>query len=160
MSKSSVRMDLVVLAVGTALLVVGVAAGGSIHASAWPWLEYVVFGAAYLLAGWNVLAAAVRGIFRGRVFDENFLMTVATGGAFAIRLPSEAVAVMIFFKVGEILEHLSVDRSRRSIRRLLDLRPDSARMRRSGELVDVRPEEVPVDSEPEATGCQYLPDAR
>ena len=147
MSKSSVRMDLVVLAVGTALLVVGVAAGGSIHASAWPWLEYVVFGAAYLLAGWNVLAAAARGIFRGRVFDENFLMTVATGGAFAIRLPSEAVAVMIFFKVGEILEHLSVDRSRRSIRRLLDLRPDSARMRRSGELVDVRPEEVPVDSE-------------
>jgi len=147
MSKSSVRADLVVLGVGTALLIFGIIAGGRIHVPAWAWLEYVVFGAAYLLAGWNVLAAAVRGIFRGRVFDENFLMTVATGGAFAIRLPSEAVAVMIFFKVGEILEHLSVDRSRRSIRKLLDLRPDSARVRRDGELVVVRPEEVPVDSE-------------
>jgi Cd2+/Zn2+-exporting ATPase len=147
MSKSSVRADLVVLGVGIALLVFGIVAGGRIRASAWSWLEYVVFGAAYLLAGWNVLAAAVRGIFRGRVFDENFLMTVATGGAFAIRLPSEAVAVMIFFKVGEILEHLSVDRSRRSIRKLLDLRPDSARVRRDGELVDVRPEEATVGSE-------------
>src|SRR5271169_792326 len=147
MSKSSVRADLVVLGVGTALLIFGVIAGGRIHVPAWAWLEYVVFGAAYLLAGWNVLAAAVRGIFRGRVFDENFLMTVATGGAFAIRLPSEAVAVMIFFKVGEILEHLSVDRSRRSIRKLLDLRPDSARVRKNGELAEVRPEEVTVRSE-------------
>ncbi|HYW85637.1 MAG TPA: hypothetical protein VFB30_20465, partial [Spirochaetia bacterium] len=69
MSKSSVRADLAVLCVGTALLVLGIVAGGRIHASAWPWLEYVVFGAAYLLAGWNVLAAAARGIFRGRVFD-------------------------------------------------------------------------------------------
>jgi Cd2+/Zn2+-exporting ATPase len=147
MSRFNLRGQLVVLGAGIALLIFGIAAGGRIHASAWPWLEYMVFGAAYLLAGWNVLAAAARGIFRGRVFDENFLMTVATGGAFAIRLPSEAVAVMIFFKVGEILEHLSVDRSRRSIRKLLDLRPDSARVRRNGELVEIRPEEVAIDAE-------------
>ncbi|MGD0725342.1 MAG: heavy metal translocating P-type ATPase [Spirochaetia bacterium] len=147
MSRFNLRGELVVLGAGVALLIFGIAAGGRIHASAWPWLEYMVFGAAYLLAGWNVLAAAARGIFRGRVFDENFLMTVATGGAFAIRLPSEAVAVMIFFKVGEILEHLSVDRSRRSIRKLLDLRPDSARVRRNGELVEIRPEEVAIDAE-------------
>ncbi len=147
MGRFNLRADLVVLGVGIALLVLGIAAGGRIQASAWPWLSYVIFGAAYLLAGWNVLAAAVRGIFRGRVFDENFLMTVATGGAFAIRLPSEAVAVMVFFKVGEILEHLSVDRSRRSIRKLLDLRPDSARVRRNGDLVEIRPEEVAIDAE-------------
>jgi len=147
MSRFNLRGELVVLGAGVALLIFGIAAGGRIHASAWPWLECMVFGAAYLLAGWNVLAAAARGIFRGRVFDENFLMTVATGGAFAIRLPSEAVAVMIFFKVGEILEHLSVDRSRRSIRKLLDLRPDSARVRRNGELVEIRPEEVAIDAE-------------
>jgi Cd2+/Zn2+-exporting ATPase len=147
MRQFSLRDELVVLGAGVVLLVIGLLFGGRLHSSAWPWLEYVIFGAAYLLAGWNVLAAAVRGIFRGRVFDENFLMTVATGGAFAIRLPSEAVAVMVFFKVGEILEGLSVARSRRSIRKLLDLRPDSARVRRNGGLVEVRPEEIEVDAQ-------------
>jgi Cd2+/Zn2+-exporting ATPase len=147
MRQFSLRDELVVLGAGVALLVIGIVFGGRLHSSAWPWLEYGIFGAAYLLAGWNVLAAAARGVFRGRVFDENFLMTVATGGAFAIRLPSEAVAVMVFFKVGEILEGLSVARSRRSIRKLLDLRPDSARVRRNGELVEIPPENVAVDAE-------------
>ena len=91
---------------------------------------YVVFGAAYLAVGWNVVAAAFRGVVRGRFLDENFLMTVATGGAFAIGLPTEAVGVMLFYKVGEIMQGLSVARSRRSIRALLDLRPDTARVRR------------------------------
>jgi Cd2+/Zn2+-exporting ATPase len=139
--------ELAVLGSGAALLMIGILLAGRIHASAWPWLEHVIFGAAYLLAGWNVLAAAVRGIVRGRLFNENFLMTVATGGAFAIHLPSEAVAVMLFFKVGEILEKLAVERSRRSIRKLLEMRPDSARVRRNGALVDVRPEDVAIDAE-------------
>lgn len=101
---------LLFLAAGTMLLFLGVIFRGTLAAS--PWLEYAVFGAAYLVAGWNVLAGAARSIVRGRVFDENFLMTVATGGAFAIHQLWEAVAVMIFYKVGEILEDLSVDRSR------------------------------------------------
>ncbi|MFA6107856.1 MAG: heavy metal translocating P-type ATPase [Candidatus Latescibacterota bacterium] len=139
--------ELVVLGAGIVLLAVGVALEGQIHASSWPWLEYAVFGAAYLLAGWNVLTAAARGIRRGRVFDENFLMTVATTGAIAIHQLPEAVAVMVFFKIGEILQSLAVDRSRRSIRKLLALRPDSARVRRGGGLVEVPPDEVAVGAE-------------
>jgi Cd2+/Zn2+-exporting ATPase len=136
------RRELIVLAAGIALLVFGILQERALHASSWPWLEYVVFGVSYLLVGWNVLAAAARGIVRGRVFDENFLMTVATAGAFAIHQLEEAVAVMVFFKVGEILQSLSVRRSRRSIRALLDLRPDTARLRRNGELLEVSPDEV------------------
>jgi Zn2+/Cd2+-exporting ATPase len=94
-----------------------------------------------------VLAGALRGIVRGRVFDENFLMTIATLGAFAIHQLSEAVAVMVFFKVGEILQDLSVERSRRSISALRALRPDMARVRRNGSLVEMKPEEVAIGEE-------------
>jgi len=135
------------LAGGVALLGVGALLQGTIAASPWPWLEYLIFGAAYLLAGWNVVAGALRSIVRGHVFDENFLMTVATGGAFAIHQLWEAVAVMIFYKIGEILEDVMVDRSRRSIHRLLELRPDVARVRRAGTLIEVKPEEVVVGEE-------------
>ena len=109
---------------GVCLLAAGALLRARGAAAAAPWLDDAMFGAAYLAVGWNVLASAFRGIVRGRVFDENFLMTVATGGAFAIGLPTEAVGVMLFFKVGEIMQGLSVRRSRRSIRTLLDLRPD------------------------------------
>jgi len=135
------------LAGGGVLLAAGIVLQPRILAGAWPWADYVIFGAAYLLAGWNVLSGAIRSVVRGRVFDENFLMTVATLGAFAIHQLSEAVAVMLFYKVGEILEDLSVDRSRRSISRLLELRPDVARVLRSGRPVEVRPEEVLVGEE-------------
>lgn len=135
------------LAGGAALLAFGVAFREELTDSPWPWLEYLVFGAAYLLAGWNVLAGALRSIVRGRVFDENFLMTVATAGAFAIHQLWEAVAVMVFYKVGEILEDMSVDRSRRSISRLLELRPDVARVNRGGVLMEIKPEEVAVGEE-------------
>src|SRR5208337_307455 len=107
----------------------------------------VIFGAAYLAVGWNVLAAAFRGVVHGRFFDENFLMTIATGGAFAIGQPAEAVGVMLFFKAGEIMQGLAVTRSRRSIKALLELRPDTARTMTDGELRDVRPEEVAVGAE-------------
>ena len=133
------------LAAGTAVLVLGVIFRA--HLDLYPWLEYVVFGAAYLLVGSNVLLAALRSIVRGRVFDENSLMTIATAGAFAIHQLSEAVAVMVFYKIGEILEDLAVDRSRRSIDRLLELRPDTARVRRGGALLEVKPEEVRVGEE-------------
>ena len=140
------RRQLLLLGGGTALLALGILFKARMGSSR-PWLEYAVFGTAYLLAGWNVLASAARGIARGRIFDENFLMTIATLGAFAIRQLPEAVAVMVFFKAGEILEELSVARSRRSIRRLLDLRPDSARIRGNGGFVEVKPEDVAVGAE-------------
>jgi Zn2+/Cd2+-exporting ATPase len=143
----AVRRELSVLGGGAALLVLAIVLKGRIQGSPWPWLMYVLFGAAYLLCGFRVLTAAARDIFRGRLFDENFLMTIATLGAFAINQLSEAVAVMLFWKTGEIVQELSVQRSRRSIRGLLDLRPDSARRRSGGGLVEVRPEEVAVGEE-------------
>jgi Zn2+/Cd2+-exporting ATPase len=141
-SNFNMRRELALLGAGIALLVLGIFEEPALHASPFPWLEYVVFGVSYLLVGWNVLAAAARGIVRGRVFDENFLMTVATLGAFAIHQLAEAVAVMVFFKAGEILQSISVRRSRRSIRQLLELRPDTARLRRNGALLEVSPEQV------------------
>ena len=108
------RRESMALAAGLVLLAVGVVFRGPIAQSRLPWLLHVVFGAAYLAVGWNVLASAFRGVVHGKFFDENFLMTVATGGAFAIGQPTEAVGVMLFFKVGEIMQGLSVARSRRS----------------------------------------------
>jgi Zn2+/Cd2+-exporting ATPase len=139
--------ELVLLGVGVVLVILGVVFEQRLHELPMRWVEYAVFGAAYLLAGWNVLASAFRSIIHGRVFNENFLMTVATGGAFAVHQLSEAVGVMIFYKVGEILQELAVGRSRRSIRTLLDLRPGVARVRRNGGYVEVKPEEVAVGEE-------------
>ncbi len=135
------------LAAGIVLLAAAVIVRKAGIAPASPWLPYVFFGAAYAAVGWNVVASAFRGVVRGRLFAESFLMTVATGGAFAINQPTEAVAVMLFYKVGEIMQGLSVAKSKRSIRALLELRPDMARVRKDGSLREVRPEEVEVGSE-------------
>ncbi len=89
-------------------------------------LELIVFAAAYLLWGGDVLARAAGNIFRGQVFDENFLMSIATLGAFAIGEYPEGVAVMVFYQVGELLQGHAVGRSRRSIQKLMDIRPDFA----------------------------------
>ncbi|HOX11983.1 MAG TPA: heavy metal translocating P-type ATPase [Spirochaetia bacterium] len=107
-------------------------------------LVLALFVAAYLLAGWNVIAGAVRNLLAGRPFDELFLMTVSTIGAFLIGHPEEAVGVMVFYKIGELLQESAALRSRRSIRAVLALRPDSARVLRDGRPVVVRPEEVRV----------------
>jgi Cd2+/Zn2+-exporting ATPase len=138
------RRELIIAGAGGVLLLLGLIEGPRLHASALSWMEYLIYGTAYLLVGWKVLAAAARGIVRGRIFDENFLMTVATLGAFAIHQLSEAVAVMLFFKVGEILQDVPVDRSRRSISALRALRPDFARALRNGAFVEMKPEEVAV----------------
>ncbi len=139
--------ELCVLAAGIALLVAGVLTEGRLHSSGYGWLEYFIFVPAYLLAGWNVFSSALKSIIKGRVFNEHFLMVVATAGAFAIHAIPEAVSVMIFYKIGEILEDLAVSKSRRSINRLLQLRPDVARLHRDGGFVEVRPEEVAVGEE-------------
>ena len=131
---------IVLLAAAAVLRKVGIA-------PALAWLPYLFFGAAYAAVGWNVLAGAFRGVIHGHLFAESFLMTVATGGAFAVGQPTEAVGVMLFYKVGEIMQGLSVARSKRSIRALLELRPDTARVRKDGGLREVRPEEVEVGAE-------------
>ncbi|MDG5816509.1 heavy metal translocating P-type ATPase [Chitinispirillales bacterium ANBcel5] len=105
---------------------------------------YIIAISAYLLAGWNVLRGAVRTIVRGIFFDENVLMSLATVGAIAIGALTEAVGVMIFFKVGEFLQNLAVHRSRRSIKSLLAVRPNLAHVVREGREVRISPEEVKV----------------
>lgn len=100
--------------------------------------------AAWLLAGYDVLWSAVRNILRGQIFDEKFLMTLATVCAIAMQDWKEAAAVMIFFQVGELFEQFAVERSRRSIADLMDLRPDYATVLRGGEEVRSEPEDVAV----------------
>ncbi|MEM7554690.1 MAG: heavy metal translocating P-type ATPase [Cyanobacteria bacterium P01_A01_bin.84] len=106
--------------------------------------EYLIFIPAYLVSGWSVLTTAGRNILRGRVFDENFLMTIATLGAIAIHQIPEAVAVMLFYQVGELFQDFSVGRSRRSIKSLLEVRPDIANLKINGEIKQVSPETVQV----------------
>lgn len=106
--------------------------------------EYLVFIPAYLLSGWNVLTSAGRNTLKGRVFDENFLMTVATLGAIAIHKLPEAVGVMLFFKVGELFQEFAVGRSKKSIKSLLEVRPDYANLQTNGEIKKVSPDEVAV----------------
>ncbi|HEY9710349.1 MAG TPA: heavy metal translocating P-type ATPase [Oculatellaceae cyanobacterium] len=106
--------------------------------------EYLVFIPAYLLSGWNVLTSAGRNTLKGRVFDENFLMTVATLGAIAIHKLPEAVGVMLFFKVGELFQEFAVVRSKKSIKSLLEVRPDYANLQTNGEIKKVSPDEVAV----------------
>ncbi|NOY45442.1 MAG: cadmium-translocating P-type ATPase [Deltaproteobacteria bacterium] len=108
------------------------------------WAVLVPFLVAYVIAGQDVVRQAVRGVLRGDVFGESFLMTVATLGAFAIREFPEAVAVMLFFKVGQYFEDRALNHSRRSIAALLKIRADYANLRRDGETVRVAPEQVRV----------------
>lgn len=131
------------------LLVVALLAGGvifeeSLHNTPYSLGEYAVFIPAYLVSGWTVLKAAGRNILRGQVFDENFLMTIATLGAIAIHQLPEAVAVMLFFRVGELFQEYSVGRSRRSIKSLLEVRPDTANLKANGTVKVVSPETVRV----------------
>ena len=98
----------------------------------------------YALAGWDVLYRAVRNIRSGEIFDENFLMAVATIGAFALGEYAEAVAVMLFYQVGELFQGYAVGRSRRSIAALMDIRPDYANVERGDGLEQVDPEQVGV----------------
>ncbi|HOX33430.1 MAG TPA: heavy metal translocating P-type ATPase [Spirochaetales bacterium] len=100
--------------------------------------------AAYLVAGWHVLAQAARNIARGRIFDELFLMSIATLGAFAIGQYEEALGVMVFYKIGEMLQDSASEKSRASVRELLALRPDVARLRRGESWVLLSPEEAAV----------------
>ena len=107
-------------------------------------LPIVLYLSAYLVMGWDVLLRAVRNIFRGRVFDENFLMSVATVGALAIGDYGEAVFVMLFYQVGELCQSYAVGRSRRSIAALMDIRPETVHLEREGKEVTLSPEDALV----------------
>lgn len=118
------------------------------------WAEFILFLAPYLIAGYDVLLRAARNIGRGQVFDENFLMTVATIGAFALVLfpdsdphMAEGAAVMLFYQVGELFQSYAVGKSRKSIADMMDIAPDYANVERDGSLAQVDPYEVNVGDE-------------
>ena len=98
----------------------------------------------YFVIGWDILWKAIRNIAHGQVFDENFLMAIATVGALCIGEFPEAVFVMLFYQVGELFQGVAVGKSRKSIAALMDIRPDSANVEREGEIVDVDPDEVHI----------------
>ena len=104
----------------------------------------VIFIIAYLIVGLEILKKALRNITRGKVFDENFLMSVATIGAFTIGEFPEAVAVMLFYQVGELFQSYAVDKSRKSISSLMDIRPDFANVEREEKIEKVDPDEVKI----------------
>lgn len=132
------------IVVATVILAVQLAFEDRFHALAWPWVEYAVALVAYLLVGWNVLFAAARTMRRGQWFDENVLMAIATLGALAIHALAEAVGVMLFFKVGELLQDLAVSKSRRSVRAILAARPDRALVKTASGFSEVDPLQVKV----------------
>ena len=104
----------------------------------------ILYVIAYIIVGYDIVLKAVRNIFKGKVFDENFLMTVATIGAFCIGEFPEAVAVMLFYQIGELFQSYAVDRSRKSVISLMDIRPDYANVYREDEIERVDPDEVNI----------------
>ena len=106
--------------------------------------ELALFLAAYFVIGGDVVKNAVKNIGHGQIFDENFLMMIATVGAFFVGDYPEAVAVMLFYQVGECFQSYAVNKSRKSITALMDIRPDSANVIRNGETTEVGPEEVEI----------------
>lgn len=139
-----VKRELSVLIAAAAIFILQLFFEDWFHKKPFANLEIAFVFAAYLLAGWNVLIGALRTIRKGIFFDENVLMVIATGGAIAIHAYSEAVGVMIFYKVGEMLQELAVSRSRRSIRSLLAVKPDKAVIKTSEGYCEVTPESVGV----------------
>ena len=109
-----------------------------------------LYAASYIVIGWDILRKAGRGILNRKVFDENFLMAVATLGAIGLAVYeksfdfSEAVAVMLFYQIGELFQSYAVGKSRRSISALMDIRPDYANVEADGRLEQVDPDDVPV----------------
>lgn len=138
-SKELIKIFLTVM-----LLTVGLIFEKDIHNSPYLIAEYLVFIPAYLISGWGVLKGAVRSITKGKVFNEHFLMTIATLGAIAIDAMPEAVTVMLFYVVGELFQDIAVNRSRKSIKALLEIKPDYANLKKNGEIKRVAPESVKV----------------
>ena len=108
------------------------------------WIVLPVFTAAYLILGWNVLKTAGKNLIKGHVFDENFLMSIATLGAIVIGDFPEAVGVMLFYRVGEYFEHKAVERSRKQIMEAVDLRPEVVHLVDEDEIIDIPAEEAQV----------------
>lgn len=108
------------------------------------WINNAIYINSYIIVGFDIVKKAIRNIIRGKVFDENFLMAVATIGAFGIGEFPEAVAVMLLYQIGELFQSYAVDKSRKSISSLMDIRPDFANVERNGKIQKVDPDEVKI----------------
>ena len=133
-----VKKMLLRMGIGAVVFGAGLLLGGVIP---FP-VQLAFYVIAYVILGYDVVLGAVKNIIRGHVFDENFLMSLSSIGAFCIGEHPEAVAVMLFYQVGEFFQDLAVHRSRKSISDLMDIRPDTATVRRNGQLLTVSPEDV------------------
>ena len=142
--ESNLRNALIPTVIAAILFLVGFIFNEPLQNMPFAGAEYAVLIPAYLISGWGVLSTAGRNILRGQVFDENFLMTIATLGAIAIHEIPEGVAVMLFFQIGELFQGYSVGRSRRSIKALLEVRPDTANLKVNSDVQQVSPESVNV----------------
>lgn len=141
-SEKSNKSELIKIAVGAVIYIIGLLI---FHFTDLPlYVKLGILIAAYIILGGSVVLQAVKNILKGRVFDENFLMTVSTVGAFAIGSYPEAVAVMLFYQIGEYFQDIAVARSRKSIADLMDIRPDSANVKRGEKLETVSPEAVAI----------------
>ncbi len=134
------KKDLIVLAIGIIIFVIGITVSDDIS-----W-KPILMAIGYFIVGWDVIYSAFSNIKRGAFLDENFLMTIATFGAFAVGEYSEAVGVMLFYKIGEFFQGRAVDNSRKSIEGLMDIRPDYANVREGKEIKKVNPASVAIGS--------------
>lgn len=134
----NVKGMLLRMGIGAAVFAAGILLGRIVPVP----VQLAFYIVAYVILGYDVVLSAVKNIIKGHVFDENFLMSLSSIGAFFIGEYPEAVAVMLFYQVGEFFQDLAVHRSRKSISDLMDIRPDTATVKRNGELVTVSPEDV------------------
>lgn len=141
------KKEIIKLGVALCLFFIGLIFNKQLHGTSYSWAEFLILLTAYFLSGFNVLSNAFKNLFKGKIFDENFLMALATVGAIAIHEVPEAVGVMIFFKIGELFQEAAVNKSRRSITALLEIRPDYANLKINGDIKKISPEEVKIDQE-------------
>lgn len=111
------------------------------------WIQFALYLVPYLIIGYDILKKAVKGIFKGQIFDENFLMAVATVGAVALGEFSEGAAVMLFYQIGELFQSVAVGKSRKNITSLMDIRPDYANVELNGKLEKIDPDDVEIGTE-------------
>lgn len=137
-ANSDVKESIIKIFISGALLILGIAIETT------PLFELLIFLMAYVVVGGEVIVRAINNIKRGQVFDENFLMTIATIGAFFVGEYAEAVGVMLFYQVGELFQDVAVNRSRRSISDLMDIRPDYANLKVGNDTKVVSPEDVKI----------------
>lgn len=135
---SSLNKDNLFLCVGTVLFFIGVILKVSF------WIEIIIFASSYLIVGKNVVIKSIYNIRKGQIFDENFLMTIATLGAFAIKEFPEAVVVMLFYRVGQLLESIAVNKSRSSIKSLMDIKAQYANLKTTEGIKQVDPNDVEI----------------